>query len=275
MASVTATSPQGILSTIRRSIRSCISAHPPRGRRHLGHRGSGLRRRRQLLLDRRRTLGRSRGRRRRRHRHHRERGGGGDGRVRVLALQLEVLLDDRAWRSAPRPSPPWPPCSLSTTTAISGSSAGAKRGEPGVVALPVAHLLLLQAHRADRDHLRGAGLARRCCTSGSRAPVRGAARLVHHRGQRVHHQPAVHRDRCPARATTSGWNSSTAPPVRGLQPAHQLRLVERAAVRHRGVRHRQLQRRHVHVALADGAVERHALGVAAGRDAGRGTRCPA
>src|SRR5205085_6505196 len=46
---------------------------------------------------------------------------------------------------------------------------------------------------------------------------------------------------------------------------HQLRLVQRAAVGDGRVHHGQLQRRHVVVALADGAVERHALGVAAGR----------
>ena len=44
--------------------------------------------------------------------------------------------------------PPWPPCSLSTTTAISGASGRGEGREPGVVALEVAHLLLLQPNLA-------------------------------------------------------------------------------------------------------------------------------
>ena len=125
--------------------------------------------------------------------HHRlrdRRRGDAPGHRLVLARELEVLLDDRH-RGGRRGR------AAAATVLVEHHHRDLRRlhrreaGEPGVVALPVLHLLGLQPHRTDPRHLRG---ARSCPATRivlQPPAVRGAARLVDHRVQPVHHHLEV------------------------------------------------------------------------------------
>ena len=154
-------------------------------------------------------------------------------------------LDDVDARWAPRSARPCPPSSTTATTTYFGAFAG-QYGRRTATCRPCL------GTRAD---LRGSGLARnrdgverealerrvpRCPSSSAVTPANPAS----HRGAHV---------RCDGRTGGSlrGWSVLQHDVVRIAHVVLDVRLPQRAAVRERGVRIGELQRRHGDAALAD------------------------